>query len=286
MLTRPAAWDWLSYLRYRAADGPEASADADRILVAQPGIPEGAGAFDSVARDTVARAAEQGRFIEFWALDRRSNCLEDRTGSASGDQHAAVDYYYRGKEVGGRTFDGYVGNGRTGWLAKPGIEQSVRNEYDLLAAELPDQRVRKRKVLCGGHSLGGVITREHTDRTAVGRAVPGDHPVAVRAGIPVPGGPGPHEQSGLGERPRVEQQADPLPRAVLTTSSRPARRGRRPSAAFCGLPDRMFGMVSPLASLPPPKGPSNLAAPEGRTGAIAVACGRGERAAGPGFVPG
>ncbi|MGR6968052.1 hypothetical protein ACU639_00170 [Streptomyces cynarae] len=154
----PEACDWLSYLRYRAADGPEASADADRILIAQPGILEGAGAFDSVARNTVARAAEQGQHIEFWALDRRSNCLEDRTGIASGDQHTAVDYYYRGKEVGGRTFGGYVGNDGLGWLAKLGIEQTVRDEHDLLTAELPDRGLRKRKVLCGGHSLGGVIT--------------------------------------------------------------------------------------------------------------------------------
>ncbi|MFG2133598.1 hypothetical protein ACGFNV_38360 [Streptomyces sp. NPDC048751] len=155
---RPAACDWLSYLRYRSVDGPASSADADRILVAQPGILEGAGAFDSVARNTVARAAEQGRHIEFWALDRRSNCLEDRTGIASGDQHTAVDYYYRGKKVDGRTFAGYAGNGELGWMAKLGIEQTVRDQYDLLTAELPDQGLRKRKVLCGGHSLGGVIT--------------------------------------------------------------------------------------------------------------------------------
>lgn len=155
---RPGACDWLSYLRYRAADGPSASADADRILVAQPGILEGAGAFDSVARNTVAQAAEHGRHIEFWALDRRSNCLEDPTGIASGDQHTAVDYYYRGKQVGGRTFAGFVGNEQLGWMAKLGIEQTVRDEYDLLTAELPDQAVRRSKVLCGGHSLGGVIT--------------------------------------------------------------------------------------------------------------------------------
>ncbi|MEU0076027.1 hypothetical protein ABZ027_41875 [Streptomyces sp. NPDC006332] len=155
---RPAACDWLSYLRYRSLAGPAASADADRVLLAQPGILEGAGAFDSVARNTVARAAEQGSHIEFWALDRRSNCLEDRTGIASGDQHTSVDYYYRGKQVAGRTFDGYVGNDRLGWMAKLGIAQTVRDEYDLLAAELPDQEVRRNKVLCGGHSLGGVIT--------------------------------------------------------------------------------------------------------------------------------
>ncbi|MGX5210555.1 hypothetical protein ACWKT3_18040 [Streptomyces violaceus] len=155
---RPAGCDWLSYLRYRSADGPAASAGADRILIAQPGILEGAGAFDSVARNTVTRAAEQGAHIEFWALDRRSNCLEDRTGIASGDQHSAVDYYYRGKQVDGRRFDGYAGNAELGWMAKLGIEQTVRDQYDLLTAELPDQAQRKRKVLCGGHSLGGVIT--------------------------------------------------------------------------------------------------------------------------------
>jgi len=154
----PAACDWLSYLRYRSSDGPAASAEADRILVAQPGILEGAGAFDSVARDTVARAAEQGRYIEFWALDRRSNCLEDHTGVDSGDEHTAVDYYYRGKPVDGRTFAGFAGNDQLGWMAKLGIEQTVRDQYDLLTAELPDQGLRKRKVLCGGHSLGGVIT--------------------------------------------------------------------------------------------------------------------------------
>ncbi|MFF3848220.1 hypothetical protein [Streptomyces sp. NPDC002328] len=155
---RPAACDWLSYLRYRSSAGPAASADADRILVAQPGILEGAGAFDSVARNTVARAAAQGGHIEFWALDRRSNCLEDRTGIASGDQHTAVDYYYRGRPVEGRAFAGFVGNERLGWMARLGVEQTVRDQYDLLTAELPQQSVRKSKVLCGGHSLGGVVT--------------------------------------------------------------------------------------------------------------------------------
>ncbi|MFE0518085.1 hypothetical protein [Streptomyces sp. NPDC058954] len=155
---RPAACDWLSYLRYRSTDGPAASADADRVLVAQPGILEGAGAFDSVARNIVTRAAEQGEHIEFWALDRRSNCLEDHAGVDSGDQHTAVDYYYRGKQVNGRTFAGFADNGQLGWMAGLGIRQTVRDQYDLLTTELPDQSLRKRKLLCGGHSLGGVVT--------------------------------------------------------------------------------------------------------------------------------
>ncbi|WP_407704358.1 hypothetical protein [Streptomyces spongiae] len=154
----PEHCDRLSYLRYRSASGPSDSSSADRILVAQPGILEGAGAFDSVARNTVRAAAGQGRHIEFWALDRRSNCLEDNTGIASGDTAKAVDYYYGGAAVDGRTFDGFVTSDQAGWLSEIGLEQTVRDQYDLLAAELPDQRLRKEKVLCGGHSLGGVLT--------------------------------------------------------------------------------------------------------------------------------
>ncbi|HEX6355851.1 hypothetical protein [Actinophytocola sp.] len=158
----PAACDWLSYLRFRHASGPARSADADRVLVAQPGILEGAGAFDSVARNTIVEAARRGSHIEFWALDRRSNCLEDHTGLSAGlaarDFHVAVDYYYRSRPVAGRTFAGFLDNSQLGWLGRVGLEQTVRDQYDLLVAELPDPAVRRQKVLCGGHSLGGILT--------------------------------------------------------------------------------------------------------------------------------
>lgn len=158
----PAACDWLSYLRFRHKNGPARSADADRILVAQPGILEGAGAFDSVARNTIVEAARRGDHVEFWALDRRSNCLEDHTGRDAAlvarDTHLAVDYYYRNRPVGGRTFAGFLGNADLGWLGRVGLEQTVRDQYDLLLAELPDPALRRQKVLCGGHSLGGILT--------------------------------------------------------------------------------------------------------------------------------
>jgi hypothetical protein len=159
---RPEACDWLSYLRFRHKDGPAESARADKILIAQPGILEGAGAFDSVARNTVAAAAKNGKHIEFWALDRRSNCLEDGTGIQAGlkagDAHLAVDYYYRQKQVDGRKFAGYQTNDQVKWLQNVGLEQTVRDQYDLMVRELPDRAARKQKVLCGGHSLGGVLT--------------------------------------------------------------------------------------------------------------------------------
>ncbi|MQY16943.1 hypothetical protein [Nocardia macrotermitis] len=164
---QPAACDWLSYLRYRDANGPSVAAEADRILIAQPGILEGAGAFDSVARNTVAAAARRGEHIEFWALDRRSNCLDDHTGVRAGlaahNYDVALDYYYHHRPVDGHTFAGFLGNDQVAWLANVGIAQTITDEYDLLVHELPDPALRERKVLCGGHSLGGVVTAFFAD---------------------------------------------------------------------------------------------------------------------------
>ncbi|MCG8916505.1 hypothetical protein L6E12_11970 [Actinokineospora sp. PR83] len=77
----PEACDWVSYLRRRSAAGPADSAAADRVLIAQPGIFDGAGAFDGVARNTITQAVGQGAHVEFWALDRRSNCPTRRCAS-------------------------------------------------------------------------------------------------------------------------------------------------------------------------------------------------------------
>ncbi|BEK88886.1 hypothetical protein [Nocardia seriolae] len=163
----PAECDWLSYLRYRDAAGPADSADADRVLVAQPGILEGAGAFDSVARNTVAAAARDGRHLEFWALARRSNCLSDHSGVRAGadahDYDVAIDYYYGHRPVDGHTFAGFADNAQLSWLAGVGIEQTVSDQYRLMVHELPDPGVRQRKTLCGGHSLGGVVTAFFAD---------------------------------------------------------------------------------------------------------------------------
>ncbi|MCK0089713.1 hypothetical protein MWU77_02835 [Rhodococcus sp. F64268] len=159
---RPERCDRLSYLRWRSVDGPADSAHADRIFVAQPGIFEGAGAFGSVARNTVVAAARRGAHVEFWALDRRSNCLEDHTGVqaalATGSFDTATDYYFHGAESDGSRFAGYASGADVAWLAHVGLEQTLRDQYDLLRHELPDPQVRNDKVLCGGHSLGGFIT--------------------------------------------------------------------------------------------------------------------------------
>src|SRR5690606_28216418 len=75
-----------------------------------------------------------------------------------GSLDTATDYYFHGAEVDGRRFAGHASGAEVAWLSHVGLEQTLRDQYDLLRHELPDPALRKRKVLCGGHSLGGFIT--------------------------------------------------------------------------------------------------------------------------------
>ena len=156
----PEACDWIQYMRFRQAGGPTDPTQADAVAVLQPGILEGATAFDPVARNTIREAARRGKTIEVWALDRRANCLEDKTGlevvERTGDAQAAIDYYYGGKSIDGKTFAGYRQNDKV--LADIGIAQTVNDWHAVLTSELPSQPWREQHVICGGHSLGGILT--------------------------------------------------------------------------------------------------------------------------------
>jgi len=162
--SHPKACDTINFLRIRHKDGPSDPSNADRILIAQPGVLEGASAFYNVAANLVTRAKnEKGKFIEFWAIDRRSNCLEDMNGlrlaKATGNLHDMIDYYYRHKPYQGKYFAGYL-NSMTDakWLAYMGMEQTLIDWNEVITRGIPDQAIRLEKVYLGGHSLGGFIT--------------------------------------------------------------------------------------------------------------------------------
>jgi hypothetical protein len=156
----PEACDWVSYLRFRHPRGPRRRRDSDAVTVLMPGFIAGAAYFDQVARNTVRNAAAKGRFVEVWALDRRSNCLEDHTGvraaARAGDPAIAFRYYWGGETVDGRRFAGFAK--QAPFLAGFGLERTVRDWYAVVRSGIPDRRVRARKLLCGGHSLGGPLT--------------------------------------------------------------------------------------------------------------------------------
>jgi len=159
----PAECDSVHFLRIKHVKGPRDPSNADRILIAQPGILEGAGAFYNVAANLVTRAyAEKGKFVEFWAVDRRPNCLEDlnglKLGKTSGDPHDLIDYYYRNKPYQGHHFAGYLNPRKDAeWLVDMGMEQTVKDWHEIITRGIPDQKVRQKKVYLGGHSLGGFI---------------------------------------------------------------------------------------------------------------------------------
>jgi hypothetical protein len=157
----PRRCDWIAYLRYRNPDGPPRPAAADAILVAIPGFLGGAASFDGLARNVVRNAAAKGRDFEFWALDRRANCLEDHTGVRAGtrprDPRVAMGYYYGGRKVGGRRFGGFATHEDAEVLETFGLERTVRDWYRVIQ-RIRGRRARARKLLCGGHSLGGPLT--------------------------------------------------------------------------------------------------------------------------------
>lgn len=158
----PEACDWITYMRYRDAKGPSASSDADIVYTAQPGLRSGAMAYDTLARQVVQKAAAAGKHAEFWTTPRRTVCLVDRTGldaaAAQRDYHVAVDYYYKGKIIDGKKFTGFLSGSQIGFLKHIDAVQIIKDWRLIMTEGLPDPKVRASKLICGGHSMGALIT--------------------------------------------------------------------------------------------------------------------------------
>ncbi|UFS98217.1 hypothetical protein [Nocardia huaxiensis] len=157
----PTGIDHLHYIRYRLASGPAASADADAILIMQPGNWAGPYSLDGIARNTLRQAARKGRAVEFWALARRGKGATDNTGietaCAEGDPDLAFGYYYRGEPIDGKSFAGFTSSREMPYLAHLGFVTAVEDTHEVLTRELPDPAVSREKVFVGGHSAGGPV---------------------------------------------------------------------------------------------------------------------------------
>jgi len=158
----PAACDSIGYLRFRHRRGPAESRGADAVVTLIPGFLGGASSFDQIARNVVRDAAARKRYVEVWAIDRRANCVEDHTGvdaaAREGDASVAYGYYWGGEEVDGRRFEGFADSTEAAFLGSFGLERTMRDWYTVMTTGLPGQRRRERKLICGGHSLGGPLT--------------------------------------------------------------------------------------------------------------------------------
>jgi len=152
----PAELDRFPIVRFSGADEPEVRA----VVVAMPGIFGGAGSFEMLARHLVRRSLDAGEPIEVWAIDRRSNLLEDRRGldaaEAMEDADVARGYYFRRETVGGEAFAGHVQNEDVPYMSEWGL---VTHLGDLRALiERVGEADRPTRVFLMGHSLGASMT--------------------------------------------------------------------------------------------------------------------------------
>jgi pimeloyl-ACP methyl ester carboxylesterase len=131
-------------------------ADAERVLILTPGFVGGAGDFALVGRELARRVPD----LQVWAVDRRTQAFEDTSGFASGDPQRAFDYYLGGggfKPVSGTDVP-YVRD----WglaLVMGDLQRVVRRARD----------GGRRKVILGGHSLGGSLTVAYASWDFAGR---------------------------------------------------------------------------------------------------------------------
>jgi hypothetical protein len=130
---------------------------ARNVLVLNPGTSAGAAYFRPLAEDIVRRT--RGRW-QVWSVERRENQLED---------HSMLDRAKRGTATTRGLFDYYLG-----WLVNPAITEHIELVPDSavpyargwgMRVEVEDLRrvvtaaaARGRRVVLGGHSLGGSIT--------------------------------------------------------------------------------------------------------------------------------
>jgi hypothetical protein len=134
--------------------------EVTRVLILVPGFQGGAGDFRYLAQRVVART--KGRAV-VWAVDRRSNALEDQTGldaaEAGHDADIAKDYYFHQKAISGKTFAGFLGGGVNkidiSFISEWGIKTHIE-DIDALIKEA-DRRYPHVPIFLGGHSLGGAF---------------------------------------------------------------------------------------------------------------------------------
>ena len=137
-------------------------ASAKRVLVLVPGTFGGAGDFRLVARDIVKRVPG----LQVWAWDRRANALEDTSVFEKGNPDDAFAYYLNFQPVGGKRFKPVNGAEDTPYARQWGLKTSLED----LRRVVRQAGKGGRKVILGGHSLGGSTVMAYAAWDFDGRA--------------------------------------------------------------------------------------------------------------------
>lgn len=158
----PPQYNFVRVVRYRVDTGTEAPRPARAIMLMMPGFLGGAGSFDPLARALVRRSQSDGA-IEAWAIDRRSNLLEDQHGldvaEVKQDPELARRYYFAAEEIEGRRYAGVKPQDELAFVSEWGLKTTVD---DLRAVvRLIPQADRRARLFLLGHSLGASIVEQY-----------------------------------------------------------------------------------------------------------------------------
>jgi pimeloyl-ACP methyl ester carboxylesterase len=203
--------------------GPE---QARNVLVLNPGTSAGAAYFEPLAEDIVRKT--DGRW-QVWSVERRENQLED---------HSLLDASKLGTAAPQEVFDYYLG-----WLVDPSVTDHLQLVPDSSVAfargwgmnvEVEDlrrvveaARSGGRRVVLGGHSLGGSITTAYATWDFKGRPASRD----VSGLVYIDGGSNP--------TPIIPAEARQSLQALQSGS---------PWLAFGGIPAPFLGIFSATGS--------------------------------------
>ena len=156
----PADLDFVRVVRYRVDADPPKPARAVAVLM--PGFLGGAGSYDPMARAIVRRSAGDEAF-EAWAVDRRSNLLEDHHGldvaEVKKDPEIALGYYFEEGEAEGKRFKGFLQTEDVAFESEWGLETTVSDLAAVIGVVA--EADRKARVVLVGHSLGASIVEEY-----------------------------------------------------------------------------------------------------------------------------
>jgi pimeloyl-ACP methyl ester carboxylesterase len=156
----PAENNVVRVVRYRVDADPPLPARA--IAVLMPGFLGGAGSYDPMARALVRRSAGDVAY-EAWAIDRRSNLLEDHHGldvaESRRDPELGRTYYFENAEVEAKTFSGFLPTDSIPFASEWGLPTTIGDLRKVI--ELAPAAERKSRIVLVGHSLGARIAEAY-----------------------------------------------------------------------------------------------------------------------------
>ncbi len=121
--------------------------EAKTVLILTPGSPGSQGNYARLAPWLVQRVPG----LAVWAVDRRSNALEDISVFKRGDAMKSLDYYLLGGRVDGHTFKP-VSERRAPYIRKWGADVALNDLHRVVDVA----RRGGSRVILGGHSAGAV----------------------------------------------------------------------------------------------------------------------------------